>query len=76
MKIAIEIPDDLYSMATAVAEATDRPLDELVVDGIRLIVERQVRSPTIPICISEDPHFAERVDEWLARTWADDLKER
>jgi hypothetical protein len=52
-------------LARAAVESGTSEAD-LIREGIRLaLARRQPPPPTIPILISADPHFAERVDDYL-----------
>jgi len=60
-------PTTLKLELARVARETGRSEADLIRDGIRLAVARQQPPlPTIGILVSEDPSFAERVDEHLA----------
>jgi Arc/MetJ-type ribon-helix-helix transcriptional regulator len=66
-KTTIYLPDDLKAELERAAQETGRSEADLIRDGIRLALARQQPpTPTIGLLISDDPHFAERVDEHLA----------
>ncbi len=65
-KTTVYLPDDLKAEVARTAAETGRSEADLIREGIRLAVAQHLPpTPTIPIFISEDPHFAERVDEHL-----------
>jgi hypothetical protein len=65
-KTTVYLPDDLKTdLERAAAESRCSEAD-IVREGIRLaIAQRTPPTPTIGIFSSDDPHFAERVDEYL-----------
>jgi hypothetical protein len=65
LKLTVYLPGDLKVGLKQMAAETGKSQDELIREGIRLIVNLNNRPPTIPILVSDDPHFAERVDEHL-----------
>ncbi|MBV9281624.1 MAG: CopG family transcriptional regulator [Chloroflexi bacterium] len=66
-KTTIYLPHDLKAELARAATETGCSEAELIREGIRLAIARRTPpSPTIPIFVSDDPHFAERVDEHLA----------
>jgi len=66
-RTVIEIPEDLKAELERVAAETGRSEAEIICEGIRLAIARLLPpAPTIPIFVSEDPHFAEKVDDYLA----------
>jgi hypothetical protein len=44
MKTTVEVPDDLYRRAKAVAALSGRKLKDLVEEGLRLVLERPTKS--------------------------------
>jgi Ribbon-helix-helix protein, copG family len=63
-KTTVYLPDELRAALGRVAAETRRSEADLIREGIRLALERHAPpAPTIPIYVSDDPHFAERVDE-------------
>jgi len=67
VKTTVYLPDDLKLALARAARETGRSEADLIRDGIRLAVARQQPPrPTIGIFVSDDPSFAERVDEHLA----------
>jgi hypothetical protein len=66
-KTTLYLPDDLKAGLERAAAEAGCSEAELIREGIRLaLARREPPPPTIPIYVSEDPHFAERVDEHLA----------
>jgi hypothetical protein len=66
-KTTLYLPDDLKAELERVSAETGRSEADLIREGIRLAIHNHTpAAPTIPIYVSEDPHFAERVDELLA----------
>jgi len=66
-KTTVYLPDDLKAELARVAAETGRSEAELIRAGIRLALAGHVPpAPTLPILVSEDPHFAENVDAHLA----------
>ncbi len=65
-KTTVYLPDDLKDALQQTAAETGRSEADLIREGIRLAIERRVPpAPTIGLHISDDPSFAERVDEHL-----------
>ena len=64
-KTTVYLPEDLKSELERMAAETGTSEAELIREGIRLALAKRHATPTIPIYISPDPHFAERVDEYL-----------
>lgn len=65
-KTTVYLPDDLKAQLERTAIETRRSEADLIREGIRLAVaQHQPPAPTIPIFVSDDPHFAEQVDEHL-----------
>jgi metal-responsive CopG/Arc/MetJ family transcriptional regulator len=65
-RTTVYLPDDLKAELARVAAETGRREADLIREGIRLALARHVPpTPTIPILVSADPHFAERVDDHL-----------
>ena len=66
-KTTVYLPADLKAALSRAAAESGRSEAELIREGIRLALERcGAPEPTIPILISDDPTFAERVDEHLS----------
>ena len=66
-KTRVYLPDDLKAELERVAAETGRSEADLIREGIRLALAQHLPPPpTIPIFVSADPQFAERVDEHLA----------
>ncbi len=65
-KTTVHLPDDLKAALRRAAVETHRSEAEIIREGIRLaIAQNRPPAPTIPIGVSADPHFAERIDEHL-----------
>jgi hypothetical protein len=65
-KTTVYLPDELKAALEQAATETGRSEADLIREGVRLAIERCTPpAPTIPIFVSDDPHFAERVDEHL-----------
>jgi hypothetical protein len=45
MKTTVELPDDLYRQAKAIAALRGRKLKDLVEEGLRLVLERERKPP-------------------------------
>ena len=66
-KATVYLPDELKQELRRAAAETGRSEADLIREGIRLAIERHLPpAPTIPINVSADPSFAERVSEYLA----------
>ncbi len=66
VKTTVYLPDDLKVALERAARETGRTEADLIREGIRLAVDRQQPPlPTIGILVSDDPHFAENVDDHL-----------
>src|SRR6266542_1048449 len=66
VKTTVYLPDDLKLALARMARETGRSEADLIRDGIRLAVaQQQPPPPTIGILVSDDPSFAQRVDEHL-----------
>ena len=66
-KTTVYLPDELKAALERVAAETGLSEAELIRVGVRLALERHgPPAPTIPIYVSEDPHFAEEADAHLA----------
>ena len=65
-KTTVYLPDDLKAQLERTSAETGRSEAELIREGVRLALARHAPPPTIPIFVSDDPHFAEHVDEHLA----------
>jgi Ribbon-helix-helix protein, copG family len=66
-KTTVYLPNDLKAELERTAEETGYSEAELIRMGVRLAVAQRIPPPpTIPIFVSDDPHFAEHVDEHLA----------
>jgi len=65
LKTTVYLPDDLNIGLKQMAAETGKLQDELIRDGVRLLISQRILMPTIPILVSDDPNFAERVDEHL-----------
>ncbi|MGH2583331.1 MAG: CopG family transcriptional regulator [Dehalococcoidia bacterium] len=65
-KTTLYLPDDLKANLEQAALKTGRTEADIVREGIRLaLAQLPPPTPTIPLFTSDDPHFAERVDEYL-----------
>ena len=64
-KTTVYLPDDLKTELARTAAETGRSEADLIREGVRLALAQHTPTPTIPIFVSDDPHFAERVDEHL-----------
>jgi len=65
-KTTVYLPDDLKSELEHAAAESGRSEAEIIRKGIRLALDERVPPPpTIGIFVSDDPHFAENVDEHL-----------
>ena len=65
-KTTVYLPDDLKAALARAAEDTGRSEADLIREGVRLAIAQHPPLPTIPIFVSDDPHFAEHVDDHLA----------
>ena len=65
-KTTVYLPDDLKVALARTAADTGRSEADLIREGVRMAVAQHAPSPTIPIFVSDDPHFAEHVDDHLA----------
>ena len=64
-KTTVYLPDDLKAELQRAAAETGRSEADLIREGVRLALAQHTPAPTIPIFVSDDPHFAECVDEHL-----------
>lgn len=65
-RTTVYLPDILKAELERAAAEAGRSEAELIRDGIELALARRTPpTPTIPIFVSDDPHFAERIDEHL-----------
>lgn len=66
-KTTIYLPADLKARLDRAAAENGRPAAAIIREGIALAVAQQSPpSPTMPIFVSADRHFAEQVDQHLA----------
>lgn len=65
-KTTVYLPDDLKSELERAAVDVGRSEADLIREGVRLAVAQYTLPPTIPIFVSDDPHFAEHIDDYLA----------
>jgi len=66
-KTTLYLPDELKVAVQRLAAETRRTEAAIIREGIELALARHTPPlPTIPIFVSEDPRFAEKVDEQLA----------
>jgi hypothetical protein len=66
-KTTLYLPDDLKAAVRRLAAETGRTEAAIIREGIELAISRHTPpSPTIPIYVSDDPHFAEHADDHLA----------
>lgn len=65
-KTTVYLPDHLKAELAHAAAQMGRSEAELIREGIELaLARRSPPPPTIPIFVSDDPHFSERLDEHL-----------
>jgi hypothetical protein len=65
-KTTVYLSSELKAQLDRAAAETGRPAAEIVREGIRLAIAQQSPpTPTIPILVSADPHFADQVDDHL-----------
>ena len=64
-KTTVYIPQELKSELARMAEEAGMSEAELIREGIRMALAHRHPRPTIPIYFSDDPHFAEHVDDHL-----------
>ena len=63
-KTTVYLPDDLKAELERAAAASGRSEADIIRKGIRLALDERVPpTPTIGIFVSDDPRFAENVDE-------------
>jgi Ribbon-helix-helix protein, copG family len=66
-KTTLYLPDELKAALERIARETGRSEADLIREGVRLAVASATPPPpTIGILVSDDPHFAEEVDQHLA----------
>ena len=66
-KTTVYLTDEIKAELARIAAETGRSEAELIRAGVKLVVAQHVPpAPTIPIPVSDDPHFAERVAEHLS----------
>lgn len=66
-KTTLYLPDNLKVAIQRLAVETGRSEAAIIREGIELAISQHTPPPpTIPIFVSDDPHFAEEVDEHLA----------
>lgn len=66
-KTTLYLPDHMKAAVQRFAAETGRTEAAIIREGIELAISQHTPPPpTIPILVSDDPHFAERVDERLA----------
>jgi hypothetical protein len=65
-KTTLYLPDELKAELQRAALETGRAEADIIREGIQLaLAQLPPPTPTIPLFTSDDPHFAERVDEYL-----------
>lgn len=65
-KTTVYLPDELKAQLLRASVRMGCTEAELIRQGVRLVVEQcPPPDPTIPLYTSNDPHMAERVDEYL-----------
>lgn len=64
-RTTVRLPEALKAELKRMAAETGKSEANIIREGIRLAVAQRQLTPTIPIFISADPHFAERVEERL-----------
>ncbi len=66
LKTTLYLSDDLKAALRRAAQDAGRSEADLIREGIRLAVAKQTPpTPTLNVLVSDDPHFAEHVDEHL-----------
>jgi hypothetical protein len=66
-KATLYLPDYLKAAVQRLAVETGRTESAIMREGIALAISQHTSpSPTIPIDVSDDPHFAELADDYLA----------
>lgn len=66
-KTTLYLPDELKLALERLARETGRSEADLIREGIRVVVATETPpAPTVGIFVSDDPHFAENVDQHLA----------
>ena len=65
-KTIVYLPGDLKSALARTAADTGRSEADVIREDVRMAVAQHAPSPTIPIFVSDDPHFVEHVDNHLA----------
>jgi metal-responsive CopG/Arc/MetJ family transcriptional regulator len=65
-KTTVYLPEDLKADLERAANESRRSEAELIREGIRMAIARLTPpTPRIGIFSSSDPHFAERIDEYM-----------
>jgi hypothetical protein len=66
-RTTVYLPDELKTALERLASETGQSEAELIREGVRLaIAQATPPPPTLGIHVSDDPHFAERADDYLA----------
>ncbi len=64
-KTTVYLPAELKAELEYAAAEIGCSEADLIREGVRLAVAQHTPTPTIPIFVSDDPRFAEHVDEHL-----------
>lgn len=64
-RTTVRLPEELKAELKRMAAEEACSEADIIREEIRLAVAQRQPTPTIPIFISDDPHFAGRVDEHL-----------
>jgi metal-responsive CopG/Arc/MetJ family transcriptional regulator len=65
-RTTVSLPDDLKAQLERTAAETGRTKAEIIRHGVRwAVAQHRPPRPATDIFVSDDPHFAERVDDYL-----------